>query len=355
MKTIILASPNQYGYFTIYYNYAKYLSGDSKVIYICFDQGETKFEASDNLSIIYLPLRRSKTENVLQYYREIIKAYRAEKAAIILLKYYLFSSTLNLFIPRKDLILDIRTGYTSRNELKTFFFDSIISIEAFFFKRVIVLSESLREKLSLRMKKVNIIPLAAEQNDYLPKKYDELNLLYVGTLISRNIYQTIEGLSLFVRQSARALPIRYYIVGGGKPDDVEKLKETIQRFKMEETVEYEGPVYGEQLKEYFRKCNIGVSYIPVIKDYDCQPATKTVEYMMAGMPVIATGTYENRKVITDWNGVLIDDNPESFEEGFRKAISVKDKFDSYRITNSVKDHSYEYIIEHKLKPLLFIE
>jgi glycosyltransferase involved in cell wall biosynthesis len=355
LKTIILATPNQYGYFTIYYNYAKYLGREYKVICICFDQGENKFEQKDNVNVIYLPLGGGKTSNIIKYYREIYRVYKAEEESIIILKYYFFSSLLNLFIPRKDLILDIRTGYISEFKLKTFFFNSLIRIEALMFKRVIILSESLRERLSLRLKKTYVIPLASESAGYTEKKFDEINLLYVGTLISRNIYQTIEGLSLFVNRKSHDLPIRYYIVGGGKPYDVTKLKQTIHHFDLDGIVHYVGPVYGESLIEYFRKCNIGVSYIPVIKDYDCQPATKTVEYMMSGMPVIATRTLENRKVINDWNGVLIDDNPNSFKDGLLRIISAKDSFDSHRINDLVKEYSFGYVIENKLKPLLFTE
>lgn len=355
MKTIILCSPNQYGYFTIYYNYAKYLSRDYKVICLCFDHGESKFEPHGNIKVIYIPLLKWKIKNVFNYYLGILKAYRAEQQAIIILKYYFFSSLLNLFISRKDLILDIRTGYISRFRLKTFLFNSIIKIETFPFKKVIILSDSLRERLSLAKRKIIIIPLASERIDYESKKFDELNLLYVGSLSSRNIHQTIEGLSLFIRQNTENYQVRYYIVGGGKIDEVAELKKTIHNLEMEGTVQYEGPVFGERIKEYFQKCNIGICYIPLIRDYDCQPATKTVEYMMAGMPVIATGTYENKKVITGWNGVLINDNPGSFEKGLGKLISMKDNFDSKRITESVKEYSFEYIIENKLKPLLVKE
>jgi glycosyltransferase involved in cell wall biosynthesis len=75
--------------------------------------------------------------------------------------------------------------------------------------------------------------------------------------------------------------------------------------------------------------------------------------MMAGMPVIATETFENKKVITEWNGVLIHDDPQSFEDGLRKIISQKDNFNSNRIADSVREYSFEHIIDSKLKPLLF--
>jgi glycosyltransferase involved in cell wall biosynthesis len=355
LKTIILASPNQYGYFTIYYNYAKYISKDYRVTYVCFDQGETKFEPDENVKVNYIPLSRNKTSNLYNYYHEIFKAYRSESSAVIILKYYYFSSILNLFISRRDLVLDIRTGYTSHSRIKTTYYNCIIRIESLFFKRIILLSESLRKRLRIRINKATIIPLGAERVEINSKRFTGISMLYVGTLTSRNIDQTVEGLALFLKDKIKNLNIRYHIVGGGKPSEVEKLEGTIVRCNLKNIVHYEGQIYGEKLKDFLMQCNVGISYIPVTKDYDCQPATKTIEYLMAGMAVIATETFENKLIITESNGVLVQDDPQSFESGLRKIISLKDSFNSQIISESVREYSYGYIIENKLKPILFSE
>lgn len=354
MDTIILASPNQFGYFTIYYNYAIYLSKEIKVIYLCFDQRENKFKERDNIKVIYVALSNNKIRNFFRYYQTIIRIFNSTSHPKLILKYYYFSFLLNLFIPRKDLILDIRTGYTSESAIKSWVINLIIRIESLFYKRIITLSESLRMKLSLQIEKTTIIPLGAVPVTTPFKRFEKLVLLYIGTLTSRNIPQTVVGLSQFVKNQGKGLEIKYYIVGGGKPEEVKKLKDTIDQFNLQEIVHYEGPVYGENLRKYFHECNIGISYIPMIRDYDCQPATKTVEYLMAGMPVLATETFENKKIISDVNGILIRDNPQSFAEGLKKIISEREKFNSSKITDSVKEHSYEFIIENKLKPLLFL-
>jgi glycosyltransferase involved in cell wall biosynthesis len=355
LDTIILVSPDQYGYFTIYYNYAKYLGKESDVTYICFDQGETKFEPSENVRVVYVPLSDKKTFNILRYYREIIRTYYSRLPAKLILKYYFFSSFLNLFIPRKSLILDIRTGYISKTKIKTFIYNLIIRSEALAFKRVIVLSESLRKRLKLRIYKTTIIPLGANPDTFSAKEFVKLKLLYVGTLISRNIYQTVEGLFKYIKQNNNNLDVTYHIVGGGKPAEVNKLKNTISHFNLQDIVHYEGQIYGDNLRMFFKNCNIGVSYIPMIEDYDCQPATKTIEYLMAGMPVLATETSENKKIISEYNGVLIKDDPQSFADGLKKIVSVMLKYDGKMISSSVNDYSFECIIDTKLKPLLYSE
>jgi nucleoside-diphosphate-sugar epimerase len=66
---------------------------------------------------------------------------------------------------------------------------------------------------------------------------------------------------------------------------------------------------------YFDIHNIGVSYIPMLKCFDNQPPTKTFEYLLSGMPVIATATNANKDIINDVNGVLINDNSEEVYNG----------------------------------------
>lgn len=352
MKTVILASPNQYGYFTIYFNYAKYLSKSYSVVYICFDQGEVKIREQGNIRVFYISKKGSKILRTLKYYMAIFRIYKSIPSSRVILKYYFFSSLLNALINRKDLILDIRTGYTSESEFITAFYNSIIRFESLFFKRIVTLSESLRKKLRLQINKTTIIPLGAEKI-YLPAKtFNKILLLYVGTISSRNIDQTVIGLSQYLNGSDVEKEIEYFIIGGGKESDVLKLNSTIINSGLEKIIHYIGPVYGENLNHYFGICNIGVSYIPITKDYDCQPPTKTIEYLMAGMPVIATATSENSKMISSSNGFLINDSPASFAEGLKKICNSGETFSSKAIIESVKDYSYETILETKLLPLL---
>jgi len=103
------------------------------------------------------------------------------------------------------------------------------------------------------------------------------------------------------------------------------------------------------------KHNVGVSYVPITPYFDVQPPTKTFEYLLAGMPVIATRTKENEKVINEYNGVLIDDTPEDFRNGLAllyERISAN-KFTSSRIIESSESYTWERIVRNNFK--LYIE
>jgi glycosyltransferase involved in cell wall biosynthesis len=97
---------------------------------------------------------------------------------------------------------------------------------------------------------------------------------------------------------------------------------------------------------------VGVSFIPINDIYDCQPATKTFEYLLAGMPVIATGTSENRRTVNDENGVVIDDTAEDFAKGLERIWKNRCDYSSERLRSGVDNCRWEQVIRKSLHPYL---
>jgi glycosyltransferase involved in cell wall biosynthesis len=83
--------------------------------------------------------------------------------------------------------------------------------------------------------------------------------------------------------------------------------------------------------------------------YDVQPVTKTFEYLLSGMPVIATNTSENRKVINQGNGVLIGDTAEDFYTGLKTILKNRLFFDSVKIRNNSMEYTWYNIVDKNLK------
>ena len=74
--------------------------------------------------------------------------------------------------------------------------------------------------------------------------------------------------------------------------------------------------------------------------------------MLAGMPVIATNTYENRLIVNTTNGVLINDTPEDFCKGLTNLFTARNSFKSSEIRQSVEAYTWEKIVKTNLKPYL---
>jgi glycosyltransferase involved in cell wall biosynthesis len=86
--------------------------------------------------------------------------------------------------------------------------------------------------------------------------------------------------------------------------------------------------------------------------YDVQPPAKTFEYLLSGMPVIATQTSENKKLINPGNGILIGESAEEFYLGLKKIYESRDSFDSKLIRDSNINHTWEKIVLDNLEVYL---
>lgn len=228
-----------------------------------------------------------------------------------------------------------------------------MGIDSLFYHKVTVISEGLQATLKLPKKRTYILPLGADEISFVPKEYNTLDILYVGAIQHRNIYQTVTGLSLFINKYPHARSnTTYTIIGFGAEKDIKQLQDTIEKHSVTDLVNYVGRVKYTDLKPYFEKCNVGVSYIPVTAYYQHQPATKTFEYALSGLIIIATNTFENKKVIEKDNGVLCDDTPEGFANALEYIYWNKSYFNETAIRQSLWEYHWETIVNTKLIPIL---
>jgi glycosyltransferase involved in cell wall biosynthesis len=173
----------------------------------------------------------------------------------------------------------------------------------------------------------------------------------VGTLYKRNICETIKGVALFLKNNP-SMNLCYDIIGFGNKEDIYELQETINNESLQGKVIFHGRKNYTELSPFFEKSNVGISYIPIVPYYDCQPATKTFEYILSGMVCIATSTYENKKLINNINGVLCNDNPESFARALEEIKENKHKYNSEAIRETLMNYTWENIIHNVMIPTL---
>jgi glycosyltransferase involved in cell wall biosynthesis len=260
---------------------------------------------------------------------------------------------LALFCRSNKTVLDIRSGFLKENK----FFRSIgnfyLLFQSLFFDGAIILSESLRKKLSVSGKKSIIVPLGSEIFFTGDHNYNSLNLFYVGSLNNRNIIETISGLHLFLKtKEGEKIKVNYSIVGFGAPFEIAKILNCIADLELSETVKYLGRKTSEELTPYFEHSNIGIVFVPRTPWYDCQPVTKLYEYTLSGMPVIATNTFENSRIVNKTNGVLIDDTSKDFCNGLLTIYNNRNFYNSAEIRRTVESFTWENIVNTTLKPFL---
>ncbi|MEW6428830.1 MAG: glycosyltransferase [Thermodesulfobacteriota bacterium] len=341
-KKLLIVCQNQFGYHVDAYYYCKYLQQRFEITYICWDYQFKRIDL-DGVEVILVSRKGTVLRRYLRYLASVVFRIRKGRYDIHFIKYFRACALLRICAPSKPFVLDVRSGHISNRKIIRQIFDCAIRIESLFFRNLTVISQGLAKKLYLDNKAV-VLPLGAEELSASDKKFDRLHLLYVGTLSERNIEQTLLGFIKFIEEFNKEVDIRYTIIGSGAHGEEDVLRRIVEEKKLSSVVSVLGRIPHDQLAPYFASHTVGVSYVPLTEYFDVQPVTKTYEYLLSGMPVLATKTTENARIIGENNGVLIDDDQYSFCEGLKRIHQRLGRFDSGRIRQSACEYRWRVIV-----------
>lgn len=341
-RKLLILCQSQFGYHVDAYYYCKYLKEHFDITYLCWDYDLPEI-AMEKVHVISVPRTGSIVKRYVRYLSAALSEIRRGKYDIHFIKYFRACFLLEVFNPQKRFVLDLRSGHISNSAFSRFVFNFVIKGESFFFDNITIISKSLAKKLGLE-KRATILPLGADRLSRVEKTFESLKLLYVGTLIQRNIDQSLLGFEKFYHAFKNKIDMHYSIIGAGAHGEEKKLREMVESKRLYAVVSVQGRIPHDQLKPYFDSHNVGVSFVPMTDYFDVQPVTKTFEYLLSGMPVIATATSENRAVLNHDNGVLIQDNPESFYQGLQLFYERSGSYDSGRISSEASKYNWEAIV-----------
>ena len=350
---LLILYQKQFGYHIDTYFYSKYLRHRHNITYLCWDYLKPK-QKMDDVRIIYV----SRSGNIFtrnwKYFSAVISYLRHNKIDICFIVYFRGCSLLRLLFPKQKFIFDIRSGYIKKNALAGIMYNFFLKIESSLFRNVTIISKSLAKKL--RLKKYSLIlPLGSISISKKNKIFNDLKLIYVGTLLNRKIERTILGTALFLRKNpTKKKSFIYTIIGDSDQDEAKLCRTLIEKLNLENYIKLPGRIPFDHLKPYFDTHNTGVSFIPMTPYFDCQPPTKTFDYLLSGMPVIATATAENKLIINKDNGILIDDTIEGFSNGLEEICHKQTQFNSQVIMNTSQIYDWRFIINDLEKFLLSI-
>jgi len=301
-----------------------------------------------DVDVVYVNLHKNKLLRYLIFISELNRFIRSNKYDLIFhvhTKYTLLIRLFNLFQP---IVLDIRTGDLSDTKLIRYLKNKEIKLFALLYRHVSVISASLARKMAIPERKSFILPLGGEFQKIPAKSFNFLKLLYVGTMDNRNIHDTVYGLSEYINRHPSE-KISYDIVGTGSTYWLGLLNKAIADTNLSDTVCLHGNKSLSEVLPFFEMCNIGIVYIPQRDYYEFQPSTKLYESLLAGMPVIATNTYENRTSLKEECGILTEDYPTSFCNALEQINANKHLYNSDRIKMLYRDSSWDNIVKNKLE------
>jgi glycosyltransferase involved in cell wall biosynthesis len=307
----------------------------------------------ENIEVIYVPRSGNSWVLLFRFLLQSLRITYQGKYSIVFTIQFKLSFLIGLLARGNLKILDFRTGDLSDHSLLRWFRNRMMQFDALFFRRISVVSEGLMDLLGLRRSKTKILPLGADTISSKQHTYQRLDLLYVGAIHHRNIYQTVEGIRILLDEDLSLRDqITYTIVGFGNQGVIEHLIDTIDRLELRDIVSFQGRIKYSELGPFFDQCNVGISYIPITPYYEYQPATKTFEYLLSGLFTIATDTRENRRIIDNENGILCKDTPEAFARALQQMYSMRHVISEENVRASVKEYQWENIVNSVLVPLL---
>lgn len=347
-KSLLIVCKEQFGYLTDVYKWCEYLRDEYDITMLTLNDGAEKIRL-DGIRNIYVPNGGTRLLRGLLFMLYSFASILVFKGLIVVCHFdgCIYFKTI---FPNKRMLLDIRTLDVSDNEAVRKKNDSFLRKCVSKYDFVTCISEGVRSSLGLSKDKSAILPLGAEIVCNGAKSFDSLHLLYVGTLYNRHIETTIDGFSMALDKLGHDFDIEYDILGTGLGDEENILNSHIARYGLEDKVHLHGYVRHDCLNPFFEKCNVGVSFVPITEYYENQPPTKTFEYALSGLYVIATDTYSNREVITPDNGCLIQDSAEDFCRAITNLVSIHP--DSNKIRKSLDAFRWEAIVDGIMKPIL---
>ena len=356
---ILVVYPGRFGFHVVSYFLCKYASREHDVTYlgVAFSQTNNCI-VSKKLPEVRVNERECKSGIFGR--PEVLRTIKAEVLArefdVVFSAYIPGISLLRPFFRKHNVkvIVDIRSGFLAKSFLKRFLLNSLLRFECRKFRYRTINSELLGSYLGFSRGEVTELPLGAEPVSCSSRSFEKLHLLYVGALSKRNVEITVRGLKAVIDRIGPDVVKKYDIIGAGSIEDETVIKDTIHDAGLEDIVEMHGYVPRENMGVFLQAANVGVSFVPMTPYYDMQPVTKTFEFLLAGLPLLATRTTQNRVLINSTNGVLIDDSAESFSEGLEELIIKisENIFDSGQIQANSLNHGWETVISEKYLPYI---
>jgi len=346
-KLIILNTP-QFGSLTDSYKWCQYLKDIYDITFICFDNNLKRMDIN---GICYKYVHRFDNDLIRGIWYILYSFfYCLFHSGKIFIVYFEHCDLFPRLMPWKHYHVDIRTLSVNRdtkyNEKK----DKKLNKSISYFKSVSLVSLGVMHKLKLFNQDTYVLPLGSDIIDDSYKTWNELRLLYVGTLQHRDIPKTVEGFFNYVSMYGKE-NISYDIIGDGP--ELIVIKDYVKEKNLQDVVFIHGKLPYDELVPYFKKCNVGVSFVPIESCYQNQPPTKTFEYVLSGLYCIATATNANKDVITSENGILIQDTIDNFTHALQYIRTNHSCFDSKVIRDSlIKDYSWKSIVTNKLIPII---
>lgn len=346
---LLIIDKTQFGYLTDSHKWCEYLRDEYHITYLCYDFGRKKMPI-DGVEVKYLTLGKIRALRFFRWFIFCLWHIMLHKGVTIVI-YQKKCDIWKRIMPHKKMIMDIRTLSVDSSLNARTRYDNDVRNSAKYFDAITIISDGLSQKLGDVGKPKFILPLGSDVISHEPKTFDSLRLLYVGTFTNRDLHKTLEGLRIWINSNPNC-KISYDIIGDGNGTELDELMTYSRQLCLDQYVTFHGRLPHDELKRFFDKCNIGVSFVPITDYFQYQPPTKTYEYILSGLYTIATSTYAQSEIITSENGILVSDTAVEFANALTKVNNCRAALEQINIRATISECQWRDIVNLRLRPIL---
>ncbi len=152
-------------------------------------------------------------------------------------------------------------------------------------------------------------------------------------------------------------PVSFIIIGSGIGNELSEIKQYISENNLGNVIHPLGYIPQYRLPLFFKHADCGLSFTPITRFYDIQPNTKTYEYLVNGIPIIATASKDNIRVFNSATipcGVLIKDTAEEFSKSISEMLAMRDRFCKETIAQEFKKYEWDNLFKIYLEDALML-
>lgn len=183
-------------------------------------------------------------------------------------------------------------------------------------------------------------------------KKNNIDLVYTGAIAKkRQIEQLLLGFKTLV-DSHEALQYNFMLHLYGSGNRIDEMRALVNNLEMEKNVIFHGLVNQKKLSQTLQKHAIGIGYVP-FGVYKQSPALKTIEYMCAGLSVLASNTQPTKDLLKlGFKLETYDNSPQGFTNCVLKIC--EQGWEEASVSNNLRllrQFDWQHIVENSLIPM----
>ena len=178
---------------------------------------------------------------------------------------------------------------------------------------------------------------------------NKIQLIYVGTVNKmRGRDVMLDAMSIIAKKNIQA----HLTIVGADEEQLDYCNQRIKVLDIKNNITLHGRVMGSEVPKYLAQADIGICLWEITPWTKFNPPTKLFEYLVAGLPVVASNIRTHTRYVQNWhNGLIFDYDASSLAAAIIDLVSNKQQIQALK--NQAKLSGQQYLW-HKIEPI-FLE